>query len=61
MTQNNRVVLAKRPIGEPTDDCFKMEQVDIPELEDNQVLIQVCWLSLDPYILGRMNLSLIHI
>jgi NADPH-dependent curcumin reductase CurA len=55
MTQNNRVVLAKRPIGEPTDDCFKMEQVDIPELEDNQVLIQVCWLSLDPYIRGRMN------
>jgi len=55
MTQNNRVVLAKRPIGEPTDDCFKMEQVDIPELEDNQVLIQVCWLSLDPYMRGRMN------
>ncbi|MFT4888220.1 MAG: NADPH-dependent curcumin reductase CurA [Pseudohongiellaceae bacterium] len=55
MTQNNRVVLAKRPIGEPTDDCFKMEQVEIPELEDNQVLIQVCWLSLDPYMRGRMN------
>jgi NADPH-dependent curcumin reductase CurA len=55
MTQNNRVVLAKRPIGEPTDDCFKIEQVDIPELEDNQILIQVCWLSLDPYMRGRMN------
>ncbi len=55
MTQNTRVVLAKRPLGEPTDDCFKMEQVDIPELKDNEILIQVCWLSLDPYMRGRMN------
>jgi NADPH-dependent curcumin reductase CurA len=55
MTQNTRVVLAKRPVGEPTDDCFKIEQVDIPELKDNEILIQVCWLSLDPYMRGRMN------
>lgn len=55
MTQNTRVLLAKRPSGEPTDDCFKIEQVDIPDLQENQVLIQVCWLSLDPYMRGRMN------
>lgn len=55
MTQNTRILLAKRPLGEPTDDCFQIEQVDIPALEENQLLIQVCWLSLDPYMRGRMN------
>jgi hypothetical protein len=55
MTENTRVLLAKRPVGEPTDDCFKFDHVTLPELEDNQILIQVCWLSLDPYMRGRMN------
>jgi len=55
MTENTRVLLAKRPIGEPTDDCFKFDSVTLPALADNQILIQVCWLSLDPYMRGRMN------
>jgi NADPH-dependent curcumin reductase CurA len=53
--RNNRVVFAKRPIGEPGDDCFRFEQVDVPELAEGQILIKVCWLSLDPYMRGRMN------
>ena len=55
MIKNTRVTLAKRPVGEPTDDCFRIEESDIPELGDNQILIKVCWLSLDPYMRGRMN------
>lgn len=55
MTKNTQVFLAKRPNGEPSDDCFGFRDVNIPELDDNQVLIRVCWLSLDPYIRGRMN------
>ena len=55
MTQNSRVVFAKRPLGEPEDDCFRIEQADIPELGENEILIKVCWLSLDPYVRGRMN------
>ncbi|PCJ24762.1 MAG: NADP-dependent oxidoreductase [SAR86 cluster bacterium] len=55
MIKNKQVVLAKRPLGEPTDDCFRIEESEIPELADNQILIKVCWLSLDPYIRGRMN------
>ena len=55
MTKNTRMTLAKRPLGEPGDDCFHLEQVDIPELDENQILIRVCWLSLDPYMRGRMN------
>ena len=46
--KNKRVLLAKRPIGEPDDSCFKFEEVDVPELEANQILIKVLWLSLDP-------------
>lgn len=53
--KNTRVIFAKRPEGEPSDDCFRFEEVDVPELEDNQILIKVCWLSLDPYMRGRMN------
>lgn len=53
--KNTRVIFAKRPEGEPTDDCFRIEEVEVPELQDNQILIKVCWLSLDPYMRGRMN------
>ena len=55
MTTNTRIVLARRPEGEPTDDCFRVETVELPELEDNQILIKVNWLSLDPYMRPRMN------
>lgn len=55
MIKNTRVNLAKRPLGEPTDDCFQFEELEIPQLTENQILIKVCWLSLDPYVRGRMN------
>jgi NADPH-dependent curcumin reductase CurA len=55
MIKNTQVKFAKRPVGEPDDDCFSIEQSDIPELQQGQILIQVCWLSLDPYMRGRMN------
>ncbi len=53
--KNQRIVFAKRPIGEPGDECFSLEEADIPELGENQLLIKVGWLSLDPYMRGRMN------
>ena len=37
---NRRWVLAKRPVGEPTDDCFKLEEVPVPDLADGVVLIE---------------------
>jgi len=55
MIKNTQVLLAKRPVGEPDDDCFQFAQSEIPELAENQILIRVCWLSLDPYMRGRMN------
>lgn len=53
--KNNKMLLAKRPVGEPDDECFSMVQEDIPELQEGQILIKVLWLSLDPYMRGRMN------
>ncbi len=55
MTTNRRVLFAKRPLGEPDDDCFKIDEVEIPALGPNEILIKTCWLSLDPYMRGRMN------
>lgn len=57
MTQriNRRWVLAKRPVGEPTDDCFALEEAPVPALADGEVLIEVKYLSLDPYMRGRMR------
>ena len=54
-TKNTKVLLAKRPVGEPDDSCFEFVQEDIPALQAGQLLIKVLWLSLDPYMRGRMN------
>jgi NADPH-dependent curcumin reductase CurA len=48
-------VLAKRPVGEPTEDCFSLEEVPAPELGTGELLIETHYLSLDPYIRGRMR------
>jgi len=53
--KNTKVVLAKRPVGEPDDSCFGFVEEDVPELKDGQILIKSLFLSLDPYMRGRMN------
>ena len=53
--QNKSIVLAGRPIGEPIADNFRLETTPIPEVKDGQVLIKVLYLSLDPYMRGRMS------
>lgn len=52
---NQKMCLAKRPSGEPGDDCFKLAEEEVAALESGQILIKVMWLSLDPYMRGRMN------
>lgn len=55
MTTSTRIVLASRPTGAPTADNFRTETVDLPELGDGQVLLRTLYLSLDPYMRGRMS------
>ncbi|WP_323784215.1 NADP-dependent oxidoreductase [Thalassovita sp.] len=50
-----RVVLASRPQGEPTDENFRLESVPVPAPGDGEVLVRVSHMSLDPYMRGRMD------
>jgi NADPH-dependent curcumin reductase CurA len=52
---NQQLLLASRPTGEATVDNFRMVEVPVPELADGQVLVRNHYLSLDPYMRGRMN------
>ena len=54
-TKNRRIVLAKRPQGEPTPADFRLEETPIPALKDGELLLQTVFLSLDPYMRGRMS------
>ncbi len=50
-----RIVLAQRPKGLPTTSDFRYEEFDLPSLQDGQVLLESLYLSVDPYMRGRMN------
>jgi NADPH-dependent curcumin reductase CurA len=53
--ENTRIVLASRPQGEPVADNFRIEKEPVAKLKKGQVLIKVLYLSLDPYMRGRMS------
>ena len=55
MATMNRIVLASRPRGAVTLENFRLEQVAIPVPGDGQVLVRNDYLSLDPYMRGRMS------
>ncbi len=50
-----RIVLASRPAGAPTPSNFRLEEAALPALPDGQVLLETIYLSLDPYMRGRMS------
>ena len=52
---NRRVVLAQRPKGQPDDDTLRLESDTIPSAGEGEMLLRTVWLSLDPYMRGRMN------
>jgi len=54
-TQNRRLVLASRPQGAPVAENFRLEEQPVAEPADGQVLLRTVWLSLDPYMRGRMS------
>ncbi len=53
--ENKRVVLASRPSGWVAEQNFRIENVPVPKPKDGEVLVKNLWLSLDPYMRGRMN------
>ena len=55
MVTNKQILLDNRPSGEALASNFKLTSSETPALEDGQVLVQHHYLSLDPYMRGRMN------
>jgi NADPH-dependent curcumin reductase CurA len=55
MPQNPQILLDNRPEGEATAANFRLVTTDTPPLQDGQVLVRHHFLSLDPYMRGRMN------
>ena len=52
---SRRIVLARRPKGAPSAEDFRLESEPVPVAGPNQVLLRTRYLSLDPYMRGRMN------
>lgn len=55
MEKNKVVILAERPEGMPASSTFRFEEREVPELGEGEVLIQTKYLSVDPYMRGRMS------
>jgi len=53
--ENRRVVLASRPAGWVTEDNFRIESAAVPSPGEGEVLVKNLWLSLDPYMRGRIS------
>ena len=50
-----RVLLAARPVGEPKESDFRIENMPVPTAGAGEMLLRTLWLSLDPYMRGRMS------
>ena len=54
-TQNRQLTLASRPQGMPTAANFALKNSAVPDIGPGQILLRTVYLSLDPYMRGRMN------
>jgi NADPH-dependent curcumin reductase len=54
-TSNRRVLLKSRPAGEPSPSDFEVAEAPIPRPGEGEILCRTIWLSLDPYMRGRMK------
>jgi len=55
MPQNDQVILAERPTGMPDETNLVLQAGPMPEAADGEVVLKTLYLSLDPYMRGRMN------
>jgi len=55
MTETTQIRLVRRPVGEPRDEDFEFATVELPPLAEGEVLLRTLYLSLDPYMRGRMS------
>ena len=55
MIEQTSVILDSRPVGPPTSENFRIMKNSLSEINDGHVLLKTIYLSLDPYMRGRMN------
>ncbi len=55
LNTNRRVILAERPKGIPDENTLRLEEASIPQAGADEMLLRTVYLSLDPYMRGRMN------
>ena len=55
--QNKEIRLASRPAGVPTDENFQLVETEVPSIADGEVLLRSLYISVDPYLRGRMRES----
>jgi NADPH-dependent curcumin reductase CurA len=55
VNRSREIQLAARPHGEPKPSDFKLVEVEVPDPEPGQLLVRNRWMSVDPYMRGRMN------
>ncbi|HVY08231.1 MAG TPA: NADP-dependent oxidoreductase [Burkholderiales bacterium] len=55
MAKNMQVLLASRPTGPVEESNFNVVETDMPKAGGSEILVKNYWLSLDPYMRGRMN------
>src|SRR5690348_1567928 len=55
MPTNRQITLAARPVGYPKETDFKLVESPVPEPGPGQVLLRAIYLSVDPYMRGRMR------
>ena len=51
----HEIYLKERPVGIPTENDFELVRVNVPRLKEGQFLVQNLWMSVDPYMRGRMR------
>ncbi len=57
---NQQILLKSRPVGEPKESDFALVKTPIPEPGEGEVLNRTIYLSLDPYMRGRMSDRITH-
>ena len=55
MSTTREIRLASRPVGVPTPETFALVETELPEPAEGEVLVRNLWMSVDPYMRGRMN------
>ena len=53
--QNKEIRLASRPAGVPTLENFQFVDTDVPQPSEGEVLVRLLYISVDPYLRGRMR------